>query len=563
MGQVNLSSYSIAVRDFRRARRKASLQQLLDRFRGESHRLLPYDEVVRQLAGRESGRWELREIPLSAIVGSVGRYNDFTRDFLPLKDSVEGRWASVKVAMTGLIGLPPIEVYQVGEAYFVLDGNHRISVARQLGATRIQAYVNQVHTKAPLSPEVDLDELIIKSELAEFLARTRLDETRPETDFTVTAPGRYRLLESQIGSGMAVVGGETQPFGQAAAEWHDHVYQPLVELIREMGMPHEFPDRTEADLYVWIAQHRAELEQSLGWQIGARSAAADLIARAKGTVLSRLARRSRPLQGELVSAASGEMTDRSLLTEILVPVSGQADDWVALHQADIIAQREGARVLGLHVVTTEQQAEGEHAKLVQSTFETHCASNESECRLAIEVGKITPTISERARWADLVVVKLNHPPGAGAIEKLSSGFRALLRSCPRPVLAVPRAESPLTHAMLAFDGSPKAEEGLYLAAYLASRWKIALTVISVSESGNVADFTLGPAGEYLDQHELDYELIAAEGQTSLEILEAIQRRQADLLIIGGYGRNPVAETVLGSSVDQILRAASIPVLVCQ
>ncbi len=179
------------------------------------------------------------------------------------------------------------------------------------------------------------------------------------------------------------------------------------------------------------------------------------------------------------------------------------------------------------------------------------------------MGKITPTISERSRWADLVVVKLNHPPGAGAIEKLSSGFRALLRSCPRPVLAVPRAESPLTHAMLAFDASPKAEEGLYLAAYLASRWKIALTVISVSETGNVADLTLGPAGEYLDQHKLDYEMIAAEGETALEILDAIGRRQADLLIIGGYGRNPVAETVLGSTVDQILRAATIPVLVCQ
>ncbi len=376
MGQVNLSSYSIAVRDFRRARRKASLQQLLDRFRGESQRLLPYEEVMRQLAGRESGRWELREIPLASIVGSVGRYNDFTRDFLPLKDSVEGRWASVKVAMTGLIGLPPIEVYQVGEAYFVLDGNHRVSVARQLGASHIQAYVNQVRTKAPLSPEVDLDELIIKSELAEFLARTRLDETRPDTDFTVTSPGRYRLLEQQIDSGVAAAEGGPRPFDQVAAEWHDHLYQPLLDLIREMGMPHEFPERTETDLYVWITQHRAELEESLGWQIGARSAAADLISRAKRTVLSRLGRRSRPPQTELVSATSGEMTDRSLLTEILVPISGKADDWVALHQADIIAQREGARVLGLHVVTTESQAEGEQAKLVQSTFETHCVSNE-------------------------------------------------------------------------------------------------------------------------------------------------------------------------------------------
>ena len=129
---------SAAVEDFRRARRKASLEQVLARLTGKTIDLLSYEDVRRKLRATSGVSQDLREIPLDAIIGSVGRYADFTRSFLPRKDSDEGRWARVKVAVDDLSGLPPIEVYQVGEAYFVRDGNHRVSIARELGATHIQ-----------------------------------------------------------------------------------------------------------------------------------------------------------------------------------------------------------------------------------------------------------------------------------------------------------------------------------------------------------------------------------------------------------------------------------------
>ena len=72
--------------------------------------------------------------------------------------------ATVKLAMTDLAGLPPIEVYQIDQAYFVIDGNHRVSVARQLGATHIQAYVTEVQTAVPLSPDVQPDDRFLSSE---------------------------------------------------------------------------------------------------------------------------------------------------------------------------------------------------------------------------------------------------------------------------------------------------------------------------------------------------------------------------------------------------------------
>src|SRR3990170_6985301 len=141
MSNLPFPDYATAVRDFQRARQQAALEAIMARLTGRSVDLLPYDEVRQKLRAREAGLRELKDIPIEAIVGSVGRYLDFTRSFLPKHDSDGDRWTRVYVAVDGQSGLPPIEVYQLSEAYFVRDGHHRVSVARQLGAEHVQAYV--------------------------------------------------------------------------------------------------------------------------------------------------------------------------------------------------------------------------------------------------------------------------------------------------------------------------------------------------------------------------------------------------------------------------------------
>lgn len=126
-----------AINDFRKARNQAILKVIIARFTGEYTELLSNESVRQKLKGRSSADQGLQKIPLNAIIGSAGRYSDFTRDFLPRFDANEDRWTRVKVVITGAIGLPPIEVYQIGETYFVKDGNLRVSVARQPGATHI------------------------------------------------------------------------------------------------------------------------------------------------------------------------------------------------------------------------------------------------------------------------------------------------------------------------------------------------------------------------------------------------------------------------------------------
>ncbi len=146
--------------DFDRARRKALIQDVLGLITGEPADLLPFEEVRRQLRLHNSHFIGLHEVPLDMIVGSVGRYRDFTRTFLPRRDSLRARWAAVDDRVK-TSGLPPVELYQVGGAYFVRDGNHRVSIAHAQHAPSIEAFVWQYDTEVPVDPETDLDDLLI------------------------------------------------------------------------------------------------------------------------------------------------------------------------------------------------------------------------------------------------------------------------------------------------------------------------------------------------------------------------------------------------------------------
>ncbi|NJN44332.1 MAG: ParB N-terminal domain-containing protein [Anaerolineae bacterium] len=241
----------------------------MSRVTGKSTDLLAFDEVVEMLKGEITIVRGLREIPLDAIIGSVGRYHDFTRSFLPRDDTDAERWARVQASINQR-GMDPIELYQIGEAYFVLDGNHRVSIARSRGYETIQAHVTEIQTRVPLSPEDQPDDLIRKAEFTAFLETTHLDETRPNADLQTTVPGSYRLLLREIAEERARLSKNQSvdtPWSHAAARWFDKTYSPIIKVIREKGLPHDFPNRTETDLYVWFNRKRDELTDQLGWQV--------------------------------------------------------------------------------------------------------------------------------------------------------------------------------------------------------------------------------------------------------------------------------------------------------
>src|SRR3990172_13258500 len=193
------SNYHNALQDFQSAHLRAKLQGVLARITGRSNELLSYEEIASKLKLQGRSDKGVQTIPVDAIVGSVGRYTDFTRTFLPRRAGDRERWANVKATfLEDGAGLPPIEVYKVGAAYFVIDGNHRVSIAKQERFTSIEARVIEVRTDVPLTPDVQPDDLIIKAEYAEFLEATRIMDLRPNVDLSVTIPGQYEKLIEQM-----------------------------------------------------------------------------------------------------------------------------------------------------------------------------------------------------------------------------------------------------------------------------------------------------------------------------------------------------------------------------
>lgn len=255
---------------YRRTAVRAQIADLFGLISGENTDLVSYDEVAKRLHAHQQISMGTQMVRLDRIVGSVGRYRDFTRTFLPRSGANAERWTRIEAAMNALETLPPVELYKLGEVYFVRDGNHRVSVARANELSHIEAYVTEVQTDIPLTQDdFERDRWLIKIERAEFLKKTKLDELRPENDVQFTEPGRYQICYQHIEVHRYLRGkdlerqGSIVPFSleQAVMSWYDSIYLPVIEAIRQHELMADFPDRTEADLYLWIAYQRERLAQ--------------------------------------------------------------------------------------------------------------------------------------------------------------------------------------------------------------------------------------------------------------------------------------------------------------
>lgn len=571
--------YQMALDDFHRARSQASLQLLLARLTGKSIDLLPFDDISRKLRVSGGSDQGLQDIPLDAIVGSVGRYADFTRNFLPRREGDRDRWARVKAVMSdpANTGMDPIDVYKIGDVFFVKDGHHRVSAARQLGARYIQANVNEIRTKIPLSPNESPEDFILKEEYAGFLKDTHIDQILPEANLILTFPGMYKTLKEHIAVHRYYMGVEEKneiPYEKAIKHWYKTVYLPVIDIIHEQGILHDFPGKTETDLYLWVSDHRTFLEKDYGWQVSTRVAASDLAERTS-PVLSRAWKRTSQRFFDLILPDQFEKAAESgygwiekgvhhdqLFADILVPLNGLDEGWQALEQGIRLAKLENSRLLGLHIVT-DKMVQSEEALRVQTRFNQRLKKEGIVGNMVIESGEVTRTITDRAKLSDLVILQMAHPPGQGMIAKLGSGLRTILHRTPRPILAVPEEPTHFDRMLLAYDGSPKGKEALFIAAYFASRWEYSMTVVVVPEKGKATPVTCSEARAYLEAREVNAAYLCHKGNVADIMLQTAKEVKSNIIIMGGYGYSPVLEVVLGSTLDRILREAWMPVLICQ
>ncbi len=200
------------------------------------------------------------DVPLDRIVGSVGRYQDFDNQFRMKSHVPPDRLLSVKDAMRKGKPLPPVKLYKIKNEYYALDGNHRISAAKDFGRTEICAKIVE------FIPSSNTLENIIYREKSEFKETTGLEQ-----EIELTEIGQYHYLAQQINTHKRFFEKETTKdvdIKQAASDWYTSIYAPLVSIIEKGRIINAFPDRTIADLYAYISFHQWEKSRTRKYGIG-------------------------------------------------------------------------------------------------------------------------------------------------------------------------------------------------------------------------------------------------------------------------------------------------------
>jgi hypothetical protein len=244
---------------FEKARRREIYRKLARLIRRREEReLLSLEEVRNRLRLFEQNYVGVLPIRVDRIVGTADRTADFDKDFLPKKSETRGRWRDIEHAFP-LSDFPPIIAYQVGDAYFVEDGHHRVAIAKQRGVEFIDAEVTELKTRVPLPPDADVARLIHAEQERIFLEESGLDRARPEARIEFSRPHGYMELLDLVkvhGYHLMLDRGEILPREEIAAHWWDTSYLPAVEMIRSAGIKESLSGATDADIFLWVTQRR-------------------------------------------------------------------------------------------------------------------------------------------------------------------------------------------------------------------------------------------------------------------------------------------------------------------
>ena len=266
------SHYEQGKNKFQSLQNKVFWQEMLNHLIGRHNELLNFDEIRSRLHLHEELYRGVVDVPLDHIVGSVGRYKDFTAEFLPKKANMKDRWSRVYALANSMEGPPPIELYKVADAYFVRDGNHRVSVARELDAKSILAHVVELPTTVQLRPHMSEQEMESAEAYANFLDETGLSRAVPEHEsIELTVPTRYHELMGHIFLHQRVMEkleDHALTTEEATADWYHTIYKPAIDLIRKYAVMDlvkgKKTARTEGDLFLWLMLNLLDLRHQYG-----------------------------------------------------------------------------------------------------------------------------------------------------------------------------------------------------------------------------------------------------------------------------------------------------------
>ena len=234
--------------------------------RAEPENLLVLRDVERRLPAIFRRPLGVQTIPLEDVVGTEGRVATFTRRFEPRHESSRQRIRSLAAAFPGG-DFPPIVVVKMGDTYFVVDGHHRVALARHSGAEMIDADVTEFVTRVPLPAGADMVEVILRQLERVFLEDSGLAEARPDVRLGASRPGLYlELLENMQVHGYHVMRehGRVLPNEEIAEDWYVKVFMPAVAPSVRAGLAAALRDLPDADLFLLLHDRRRHSFPSAG-----------------------------------------------------------------------------------------------------------------------------------------------------------------------------------------------------------------------------------------------------------------------------------------------------------
>lgn len=256
-----------SIQNFKDARLRAMFGSIYAKLTQKDDRLTSLQEVINLAKPKREKYLGLQTIPIENIIGSEGRYDDFNKEFLPKKESLEARWAAIDNILTQQGTLPPIEVYKVDDYYFVRDGNHRVSVAKSHKWGFIDAEVTEYIVNVSITKDLTPKDKLMIQEHANFLDVTQLSSLGKGADIKLTLPESYQKLLRIIhhySEFQAREKGIPLSITEAAKQWYQSVFLPFAEEAYLDDMLSRFPNRTTGDLYVWVQNNWVRLRESYG-----------------------------------------------------------------------------------------------------------------------------------------------------------------------------------------------------------------------------------------------------------------------------------------------------------
>jgi len=282
-----------------------------------------------------------------------------------------------------------------------------------------------------------------------------------------------------------------------------------------------------------------------------------------------------------------------MFNKILVPIDASSDSWVAVDDAISLAQEENAKLLGIYVadervisapcwaaagvmdslspdcdpilleqaeiLSKQMRQQGEKA-LKDLRQRSQVAGVEVETYF--ESGIVSQIILTYAKQVDLIVMGRYGAGGKWSGPLLGSTFEAVARHASTPVLATVSDARPLHTILAAYDGSDRAKDALSYALHLVTKKDRQLVILTVDDGRNDRAAASYEAAVLAKEKGVDAKRLLIKGHVAEEILKAAREENADLIALGAYGHSRFLSALLGSTVDDVVHNAEIPVLVC-